>query len=92
MPGQSDLVINTGPVLALAAAGHLYILRELFATVTVPYEVVQEIEAGGRTQFAREEFRAASWLDKRDREHFSITTPSVHIGSGGSSCRRARNV
>jgi len=65
MPGQSDLVINTGPVLALAAAGHLQILRELFATVTVPYEVVQEIEAGGRTHFAREEFRAASWLDKR---------------------------
>ena len=65
MPGQSDLVINTGPVLALAAAGHLRILRELFAKVIVPYEVVQEIEAGGRTQFAREEFRAASWLDKR---------------------------
>jgi predicted nucleic acid-binding protein len=65
MPGQSDLVINTGPVLALAAAGHLQVLRELFAKVTVPYEVVQEIEAGGRTQFAREEFRAASWLDKR---------------------------
>jgi predicted nucleic acid-binding protein len=65
MPGQSDLVINTGPVLALAAARHLQVLRELFAKVTVPYEVVQEIEAGGRTQFAREEFRAASWLDKR---------------------------
>jgi predicted nucleic acid-binding protein len=64
MPGPSDLVINTGPVLALAAAGYLQILRELFAKVTVPYEVVQEIEAG-RTQFAREEFRAASWLDKR---------------------------
>ncbi len=65
MPGQSDLVINTGPVLALAAAGHLQILRDLFPKVTVPYEVVQETEAGGRTQFAREEFRAASWLDKR---------------------------
>ena len=56
MPGPGDLVINTGPVLALAAAGHLQILREFFAKVTVPYEVVQEIEAGGRTQFAREEF------------------------------------
>jgi predicted nucleic acid-binding protein len=65
MPVRSDLVINTGPVLALAAAGSLDILRDIFANVTVPYEVVQEIEAGGRTQFAREEFRAASWLDKR---------------------------
>ena len=67
MPVRSDLVINTGPILALAAAGHLHILRDLFAKVTVPYEVVQEIEAGGRTQFAREEFRAASWLDNAPR-------------------------
>src|SRR5712664_2462350 len=65
MPAPSDLVINTGPVLALAAAGHLEILRELFAKVVVPFEVVQEIEAGGLTQFAREESRSAAWLDKR---------------------------
>lgn len=74
MQGQSDLVINTGPVLALAAAAHLHVLRDLFAKVTVPYEVVQEIEAGGRTQFAREEFRAASWLDKRSA---SISLPPL---------------
>lgn len=65
MPALRDLVINTGPVLALVAAGHLEVLRKLFARIVVPHEVAQEIEAGGRTQFAREEFRAASWLDKR---------------------------
>lgn len=65
MQRQNDLVINTGPVLALVAARKLHILQEIFAKVTVPHEVVREIEAGGRTQFAREEFRAASWLDKR---------------------------
>jgi predicted nucleic acid-binding protein len=65
MPARRDLVINTGPVLALTAAGHLDVLREQFAKVIVPREVVQEVEAGGRTQFAREEFRAASWLEKR---------------------------
>ena len=46
---RSDVVINTGPVLALAAAGYLHVLRDLFTKVTIPYEVVQEIEAGGRT-------------------------------------------
>ena len=65
MPARRDLVINTGPLLALAAAGHLDVLREQFAKVIVPHEVVQEVEAGGRTQFAREEFRAASWMEKR---------------------------
>jgi predicted nucleic acid-binding protein len=64
MPAR-DLVINTSPVLALTAAGHLDLLPDLFSKVTVPYEVVREIEAGGLTQFALEEFRAASWLDKR---------------------------
>jgi hypothetical protein len=61
-------------VLALAAAGHLQIVRELFAKVTAPYEVVQEINAGGRTQFAREEFRAASWFDKRS-SNISLPPP-----------------
>jgi predicted nucleic acid-binding protein len=65
MPVLRDLVINTGPLLALTAAEHLDILRVLFSRVTVPLEVVREIEAGGRTQFALNEFRAASWLDKR---------------------------
>lgn len=65
MPVPGDLVIDTGPLLALTAAGHLDILQALFRKVTVPHEVVLEVEAGGRTQFAREEFRAASWLDKR---------------------------
>jgi hypothetical protein len=52
-------------VLALAAAGYLPVLRDLFNDFTIPYEVVQEIEAGGRTQFARDVFRAASWMNKR---------------------------
>ena len=31
-------------MLALAAAGYLHVLRDLFTKVTIPYEVVQEIE------------------------------------------------
>jgi len=65
MPDRRDIVINTGPLIALSAAEHLEVLRELFAKVVVPYEVVQEVEVGGRNQFACDEFRAASWLDKR---------------------------
>lgn len=61
-------------MLALVAANHLQVLRDLFARIIVPYEVVQEIEAGGSTQFAREGFRAASWLDKRSAP---ITLPAL---------------
>lgn len=63
MPGQSNLSINTNPVLALGPSGQFHILRDSFTKVTVPYEVVQEMQAGGRTQIARKEFCAAAWLD-----------------------------
>jgi hypothetical protein len=33
MPARRDLVINTGPLLALAAADYLDVLRELFAKI-----------------------------------------------------------
>jgi predicted nucleic acid-binding protein len=65
MPGPRDLVINTGPLLALTAAGRLDVLNKLFRRVVVPAEVCREIAAGGRTQFAREEFASATWLDRR---------------------------
>jgi predicted nucleic acid-binding protein len=69
MPGQRKLVINTGPILALAAAKQLSLLNSLFSRVIVPVEVVREITAGGRTQFAREEFAAAAtWMDQRQTD------------------------
>jgi hypothetical protein len=35
------LVINTGSLLALTAAGQLDVLRELFAKIVGPHEAVQ---------------------------------------------------
>jgi predicted nucleic acid-binding protein len=66
MPKRKRIVINTGPVLALVAAwGELDILRELYAQVIVPYEVSQEIFAGGPAEFGVKEFEQANWLIKR---------------------------
>jgi predicted nucleic acid-binding protein len=65
MPGPRDIVVNTGPLLALAAAGHLGLLRSLFGRVVVPAEVGEEIAAGGSVQFACAEFEAATWLGRR---------------------------
>lgn len=45
MPETRQLVMNTGPVLALVTAlGKLALLRELYERVVVPHEVTQEIE------------------------------------------------
>jgi predicted nucleic acid-binding protein len=61
-----ELVINTGPLLALIAAlGDLEVLQ-LYQNVWVPFEVRQEILAGGATGFGVAGFRAARWLNKQD--------------------------
>ena len=49
MPDQNRVVVtNTTPLIALSAAtGNLDILRTLYTRVIVPYEVAEEIKAGG---------------------------------------------
>jgi predicted nucleic acid-binding protein len=66
MPDRKELVINTGPLIALvAAASNLEILRGLYSRVIVPFEVCGEIITGGSTGFAVPEFQAATFLEKR---------------------------
>ncbi|MCB0197491.1 MAG: DUF3368 domain-containing protein [Anaerolineae bacterium] len=63
MPKAKEIVINTGPIIALVAAlGELTILKDLYNRVLVPYEVAQEILVGGSKQFAIPQFTQANWL------------------------------
>ena len=65
MPKHSELVINTGPTLALiAACGNLGLLRSLYSKVWVPYEVCLEITAGDH-DFGKKEFVEDTWLEKQ---------------------------
>lgn len=65
MPRTQEIVINTGPILAIVAAlGDLRVLQ-IYQGVWVPFEVCEEISAGGAAQFAVAEFEAAHWLKKR---------------------------
>jgi len=60
MPNQKMVVINTTPLLALTAGlGHLDLLQVLYAHVCVPWEVCQEVRAGGRYGFAVDAFEQA---------------------------------
>ena len=66
---MSDLpaiVINTSPILALCATGeNLGFLTKLFSRIIVPFEVVVELQAGGRSELGLAEFSQASFLEKR---------------------------
>jgi predicted nucleic acid-binding protein len=63
MPERKQIVINTGPLLALAAAlDRFSLLNDLYAAVHVPYEVGAEIAAGGSSGFAADLLESESWL------------------------------
>jgi len=64
MPETQEIVINTGPLIALVAAlGDLSILK-IYRRVCVPHEVCSEITIGELSRFAAPEFEAAHWLEK----------------------------
>lgn len=64
MHETTELVVNTGPIIAIVAAlGDLRVLQ-MYHRVWVPWEVCQELAAGGRNQFAVAEFEMAHWLQK----------------------------
>ncbi|MGF2037027.1 MAG: DUF3368 domain-containing protein [Nostoc sp. CmiVER01] len=64
MPNTEIIVINTAPIISLVAAlGDLDVLQ-LYTQVLVPFEVCQELLAGGASGFAVAEFEAATWLQK----------------------------
>lgn len=65
MPETESIVINTSPLISIVAAlGNLDVLLKLYTEVLVPFEVCQEILAGGSSGFAVAEFEAANWLQK----------------------------
>jgi predicted nucleic acid-binding protein len=64
MPEAHEIVINTGPIIAIVAAlGDLSVLQ-IYRRTWVPLEVSCEIASGGATRFALAEFEAAHWLEK----------------------------
>jgi predicted nucleic acid-binding protein len=65
MPRPQEIVINTGPIIALVAAlDDLAILKSLYRKVHVPYEVGVEIMASGANGFAVSQYEQADWLEK----------------------------
>ena len=65
MPERNEIVINTGPIIAIVAAtGNLKVLKLLYKRVYVPYEVTQEIAGNHFHDFATKEFNEASFLIK----------------------------
>ena len=75
MPDSKNIVINTGPILAIIAAqGDLNILHELYQQVYVPYEVKKELTSYGPNRFGVKEFKEAQYLHVHSR---SMSMPPI---------------
>ena len=61
MPDRA-LVVNTTPLIALAAAGCFNTLPLLYQRVIVPLEVADEIRAGGKHGIGVAELNSSPWL------------------------------
>jgi len=71
MHKTKEIVMNTGPILALIAGfGNLNILKSLYKSVFIPYEVCEEIFAGGTSGFGVKEFYDSNFLYKIDKPVF----------------------
>jgi len=74
MHRTEEIVINTSPLLALIAGmGNLFVLKQLYRRILVPFEVCREVEAGGSSGFGVSEFKKADFLEKQPK---SLQIPS----------------
>jgi predicted nucleic acid-binding protein len=87
MPDRSAvLVSNTTPLIALTAAlGSLDILKFMYARVVVPFEVAQEVRAGGQSSFGVDAFHQADWLDVQDQPVTLLPFLKNSLDSGEAS-------
>jgi len=59
---KGRLVVNTGPVIALASIDRLDILRTFFSSVQVPQAVHDEIMQGGSRFTGLATYRRTDWI------------------------------
>jgi predicted nucleic acid-binding protein len=56
------VIVNTTPLIALALAGQLDLMRQLYREVLIPPTVRAEIMTGGMRRVGVAEFEAAPWI------------------------------
>jgi predicted nucleic acid-binding protein len=59
---KTEIISNTGPLIALATIDRLDLLNTLFEKVIVPEAVHQELLVGGSAQAGINSYQQASWI------------------------------
>ncbi|MBI3600927.1 MAG: DUF3368 domain-containing protein [Nitrospinae bacterium] len=59
---ENSIVVNTSPWIALSACCQIELLRKFYADVYIPYQVKEEIMAGGKQGIGVHELKASQWI------------------------------
>lgn len=80
------VVSDTSPITNLAAVGHLNLLRDLYAQITIPEEVRDELVLGGAgnnpgaREVSFESWFVVAHVDARARDHLVRAYPALDTG------------
>ncbi|WP_297072991.1 DUF3368 domain-containing protein [Thermococcus sp.] len=77
------VVSNSGPLIALAKVGKLYVLRELFGKIIIPRAVWIEVVEKDRGKPGSDEVASAEWIEVvevKDRLSVDILRSEIEIG------------
>ncbi len=81
MPEEA-VVADSGPLIALALAGCLHLLRDLYGKVLVPDAVWREVTEGGQGRAGAAEIASASWLERTKLDRSPDRLLRAELGSG----------
>ena len=68
------VVSDSSPLIALAAAGHLVLLRDLYGHVLIPDAVRREVTEAGPALPGAEAVREAAWIERASVEDRALVT------------------
>jgi predicted nucleic acid-binding protein len=78
------VVPDAGPLIYLAGAGQLELLRRLYVKVVVPRVVYEEVTIAGRGLTGSAEVATASWIQVVDRESDPALTARLDRGEAAA--------
>jgi predicted nucleic acid-binding protein len=78
-------VVNSSPLIVLAAAGHLHLLRMLGRRMIVPLVVAHEVRRYGDTDPAHRALAELDWLDVIDTGPVAAAVRACRVDAGESA-------
>jgi predicted nucleic acid-binding protein len=79
---ESQVIVNTSPLLYLHQVGSLELLQQLYGVITVPPAVPQELEIGNRQGVDVPDINSIQWIQIRPVASPTLIPAIIDLGQG----------